>query len=252
VRLLTPTRENTRMITLRKSHERGHANHGWLDSHHSFSFADYYDPAHMGVGNLRVINEDRIAAGTGFGTHGHRDMEIVSYVLDGALAHQDSMGNGRAGGAHAGVIRPGDVQRMSAGTGVMHSEFNHQKDAPTHFLQIWILPRQRGIAPGYEQKHFDAASKRGRLALVASPDGREGSVTVHADASIHAALLDGAERIEHALPAGRTAYLHVARGALVANGLPLAAGDAMRLDDEPALALEHGQGAEVLLFDLAR
>ena len=238
-------------MTIRKADERGHAEHGWLDSWHSFSFADYHDPAHMGVGNLRVINEDRIAPGTGFGTHGHRDMEIVSYVLEGGLAHKDSMGNGRDGGANAGVIRPGDVQRMSAGSGVMHSEFNHQSDAATHFLQIWIQPRERGIAPGYEQKHFDAAAKRGRLALVASPDGREGSVTIHADASLHAALLDGDERIAHALTAGRIAYLHVARGSVHANGRVLEAGDALRLDDESSLVLEKGRGAELLLFDLA-
>ena len=239
------------MITLRKSEDRGHADHGWLNSFHSFSFADYHDPRYMGVGNLRVINEDRIAPGTGFGTHGHRDMEIVSYVLDGALAHQDSMGNGKAGGANAGVIRPGDVQRMSAGTGVMHSEFNHQPDRATHFLQIWLLPAQRGINPGYEQKHFDATSKRGQLRLVASPDGRDGSVTIHADASIRAGLVDGAERIEQALPGGRVAYLHVVQGGLTANGQVLNAGDAMRLDAEGLLVLEQGQGAEVLLFDLA-
>ena len=239
------------MITLRKSCDRGYADHGWLKSYHSFSFADYHDPQHMGVGNLRVINEDRIAPGTGFGTHGHRDMEIVSYVLDGALAHRDSMGNGTAGGANEGVIRPGDVQRMSAGTGVMHSEFNHQSDAVTHFLQIWIQPAVRGIAPGYEQKHFDAAAKRGRFALIAARDGRDGAVTIHADASISAALLDGGERIERALPAGRIGYLHVARGSLLANGRALEAGDALRLDDEPLLTLEKGRGAEVLLFDLA-
>ncbi len=240
------------MIRLRKSGDRGHANHGWLDSHHSFSFADYYDPAHMGVGNLRVINEDRIAPGTGFGTHGHRDMEIVSYVLDGALAHQDSMGNGKGeAGKPAGVIRPGDVQRMSAGTGVLHSEFNHSKDSATHFLQIWILPRHRGIEPGYEQKHFDAASKRGRLRLVASPDGRDGSVTIHADASIRAALVDGAERIEQALDPKRTTYVHMARGSVLANGQRLAAGDAARIEGEAALVLEGGADAEVLVFDLA-
>ena len=183
------------MIELRRATERGHANHGWLDSFHSFSFADYHDPRHMGFGSLRVINEDRIQPGTGFGTHGHRDMEIVSYVLEGALAHQDSMGNGS-------TIVPGDVQRMSAGTGVRHSEFNHEKASVTHFLQIWIEPALRGIEPGYEQKHFDAASKRGRLRLVASPDGRDGSVTIHQDAYMYAALLDGSERAAHRLPAG--------------------------------------------------
>ena len=239
------------MITLRKSAERGYADHGWLKSFHSFSFADYYDPAHMGVGNLRVINEDRIAPGTGFGTHGHRDMEIVSYVLDGALAHKDSMGNGSAGGKADGVIRPGDVQRMSAGTGVMHSEFNHSADQSTHFLQIWILPSQRGIAPGYEQKHFDAASKRGRLALVASPDGGSGSVTIHADARLHAGLFDGSERVEAALDPQRITYVHVARGEVAVNGQPLKAGDAARLQGETRLVLDQGRQAEVLVFDLA-
>jgi redox-sensitive bicupin YhaK (pirin superfamily) len=243
------------MISLRKSAERGHADHGWLKSQHSFSFADYFDPAHMGVGNLRVINDDRIAPGTGFGTHGHRDMEIVTYVLDGALAHKDSMGNGAAdstqAGKASGVILPGDVQRMSAGTGVMHSEFNHAKDAWTHFLQIWILPSRRGIAPGYEQKHFDAAAKRGRLALVASPDGRDGSVTIHADASLRAGLFDGDERFEQALAPERITYVHVARGSLRVNDRSLGAGDAMRLQEEPSLVLEGGQGAEVLVFDLA-
>jgi hypothetical protein len=239
------------MLTLRRSADRGHADHGWLKSHHSFSFADYHDPAHMGVGNLRVINEDRIAAGTGFGTHGHRDMEIVSYVLDGALAHKDSMGNGSAGGKADGVIRPGDVQRMSAGTGVLHSEFNHQADRETHFLQIWILPKARGIAPGYEQKHFAAESKRGRLALVASPDGAEGSVTIHADASIRAGLFDGAERAELALDPARIAYVHLVRGSLRVNDRELHGGDAVRLDRETRLVLEGGQGAEVLVFDLA-
>ena len=240
------------MITLRKSAERGYADHGWLKSFHSFSFADYYDPAHMGVGNLRVINEDRIAPGTGFGTHGHRDMEIVSYVLEGALAHKDSMGNGTEGGANAGVILPGDVQRMSAGTGVRHSEFNHSTDQSTHFLQIWILPRQAGMAPGYEQKHFDAPAKRGRLTLVASPDGREGSVTVHADASIRAGLFDGAERLEQAIDPARITYVHVVRGALRVNDHALRSGDAARIEGEPTLVLEGGQDAEVLVFDLAR
>ncbi len=240
------------MITLRKAADRGYADHGWLKSFHSFSFADYYDPKHMGVGNLRVINEDRIAPGTGFGTHGHRDMEIVSYVLTGALAHKDSMGNGTAGGANAGVIRSGDVQRMSAGTGVQHSEFNHAADSTTHFLQIWIQPSQRGIAPGYEQKHFDAVAKRGRLALVASPDGRDGSVTLHADAELRAGLFDGDERAELALRPGRLAYLHLVRGSLVANGQTLKSGDALTLDGESTLRLEGGDAAEVLLFDLAR
>jgi quercetin 2,3-dioxygenase len=240
------------MLTLRPSNQRGYADHGWLKSFHSFSFADYHDPAHMGVGNLRVINEDRIAPGTGFGRHGHRDMEIVSYVLDGALAHSDSMGNGQPGGVNSGVIRPGDVQRMSAGTGVMHSEFNHSKDAPTHFLQIWLLPHTAGIAPGYEQKHFDAAAKRGRLALVASRDGAEGSVAMSADAAIRAGLFDGGERAELALNAARTAYVFVARGSVRANGQALAQGDALRLDAEHQLVIDQGQGAEVLVFDLAR
>ena len=243
------------MITLRKSAERGFADHGWLKSHHSFSFADYHDPAHMGVGNLRVINEDRIAPGTGFGTHGHRDMEIVSYVLAGALAHKDSMGNGgqggTSGGTSDGVIRPGDVQRMSAGTGVLHSEFNHAADQPTHFLQIWILPRERGIQPGYEQKHFAEAAKRGALCLVASPDGRDGSVTIHADATLRAGLFNGAERTELALDATRIAYVYLARGSLRVNGHALHAGDAARLDREDKMTLEGGLDAEVLVFDLA-
>jgi len=238
------------MITLRRSHERGHAEHGWLDSHHSFSFADYHDPAHMGVGNLRVINEDRIQPGRGFGTHGHRDMEIVSYVLEGELAHQDSMGNGVAGGANAGVIRPGDVQRMSAGTGVRHSEFNHSADAVTHFLQIWILPDRGGVPPGYEQKHFTADEKRGRLRLVASPDGRDGSVRMNADATISVALLDGTERAEHALPPRRLGYVFVARGKVHVNGQALEQGDAATLADEPRIVLDGGEQAEVLVFDL--
>jgi redox-sensitive bicupin YhaK (pirin superfamily) len=238
------------MITLRKSQERGFADHGWLKSRHSFSFADYHDPAHMGWGNLRVINEDRIAPGTGFGTHGHRDMEIVSYVLEGALAHQDSLGNGTPGGTHAGVIRPGDVQRMSAGAGVRHSEFNHSKADGTHFLQIWLLPAERGIAPGYEQKHFDADSKRGRLRLVASPDGADASVTVHADARLYAGLFDGAESAELALDPQRPAYVHLVRGALDVNGQALQAGDAVALRGEQRLRLTGGRDAEVLVFDL--
>ena len=242
------------MITLRKSAERGYADHGWLKSFHSFSFADFHDPRHMGVGNLRVINEDRIAPCTGFGTHGHRDMEIVSYVLEGALAHKDSMGNGSAAGAHAGVILPGDVQRMSAGTGVRHSEFNHAADATTHFLQIWLLPDRAGIEPAYEQKHFDTASKRGRLVTVASPAGAKhavGSVTIHADATLRAGLLTGDERTELSLDPQRIAYVHLVRGGLRVNDHPLRAGDAARLDGESKLVLEGGEDAEVLVFDLA-
>jgi redox-sensitive bicupin YhaK (pirin superfamily) len=231
------------MIEVRRAAERGHAQHGWLDSWHSFSFADYHDPAHMGYSALRVINEDRIQPGTGFGTHGHRDMEIVSYVLEGALAHKDSMGTGS-------TIVPGDVQRMSAGRGVQHSEFNHSKDGVTHFLQIWIEPNVRGIPPGYEQKHFDAASKRGRLRLVASPDGADGSVTIHQDARIYAGLFDGAERAALPLAAGRNAYLHLVRGGLTVNGTLLGAGDAIKASGVADLVLEKGEGAEALLFDL--
>lgn len=239
------------MMTLRKSSERGHADHGWLRSQHSFSFAEYYDPKHMGFGNLRVINEDRVAPGRGFGTHGHRDMEIVSYVLDGELAHQDSMGNGQAGGAHAGVIRPGDVQRMSAGRGVMHSEYNHAKDRSTHFLQIWIQPEVHGIEPGYEQKHFEPAEKRGRLRLIASPDGRDGSVTLHADAAMHAGLFDGIESQTLALDPKRKTYVHLVRGQLEVNGQVLHGGDALALHEESALTLSRGVDAEVIVFDLA-
>ena len=231
------------MITIRRSEARGHANHGWLDSYHSFSFADYYDPDHMHFGPLRVINEDRIAGGQGFGTHGHRDMEIVTYVLDGALAHRDSMGNGS-------TISHGDVQRMSAGTGVKHSEFNASQDEQVHLLQIWILPQRAGDQPGYEEKRFDDAGKRGCLRIVASPDGRDGSVTIHSDASIYAALIDGAEQAALPLPAGRRAYVHVARGALTVNGEALAAGDAAMIVDADTVTLEQGRDAEVLLFDL--
>jgi quercetin 2,3-dioxygenase len=232
------------MITLRKSADRGLADHGWLKSRHSFSFADYYDPTHMGFGNLRVINEDRIAPGTGFGTHGHRDMEILSYVLEGALAHRDSMGTGA-------TVVPGELQRMSAGRGVMHSEFNAARDASTHFLQIWILPSQQGIEPGYEQKAFSDADKRGRLRLVASPDGRDGSLTVHADASLYTGLFDGNEQATLALAPGRLGYVHVARGALQVNGQALVAGDAMLLRGEPQVELRSGADADVLVFDLA-
>ncbi len=232
------------MLTVRKSQDRGHADHGWLNSFHSFSFAGYYDPRHMGFGNLRVINEDRIAPGTGFGTHSHRDMEIISYVLSGELAHKDSMGNVKG-------IPPGDVQRMSAGTGVTHSEFNHAAGQTTHFLQIWILPDQQGIVPSYEQKTFTVAEKRGALRLVASPDGAQGSVTVHADAALYAGLLDGAEAVTQPLNPARKTYVHLVRGALRVNGQPLAAGDAALLENESSLALADGQDAEVLVFDLA-
>jgi quercetin 2,3-dioxygenase len=231
------------MVELRKSRERGYADHGWLKSFHTFSFAGYYDPEHMGFGPLRVINEDRVAAGQGFGAHPHRDMEILSYVLDGAIEHRDSMGNGS-------VIRPGDVQRMSAGTGVTHSEYNPSRQDPVHFLQIWIEPSAYGIAPGYEQKHFDATEKRGALRLVASPDGREGSVTIHQDACLYAGLLDGAEQVEHALGEGRRAFVHVARGRLTVNGQPLDAGDALKATGSQRITLAQGENAEVLLFDL--
>ena len=233
------------MLTLRKAQDRGVADHGWLKSFHSFSFAEYRDPAHMGVGNLRVINEDRIAPGTGFGTHSHRDMEIVSYVLDGALGHKDSIGNGA-------TIVPGEVQRMSAGTGIAHSEFNQATDKTTHFLQIWLLPNRHGIAPGYEQRAFSDADKRGRLRLVASPDGRDGSVTVHADASLYAALFDGDEHAALALDPQRLAYVHLIRGEARVNGQRLSAGDAVTLEGESSLELDQGRDAEVLVFDLAR
>ncbi|RYF68779.1 MAG: pirin family protein [Comamonadaceae bacterium] len=232
------------MLTLRKSQDRGYADHGWLKSFHSFSFAGYHDPQHMGFGNLRVINEDRIAPGTGFGTHGHRDMEIISYVLSGELAHKDTLGNVKG-------IPPGDVQRMSAGRGVQHSEFNHAKDQTTHFLQIWIEPNVRGIEPGYEQKSFPTDDKRGKLRLVASPDGADGSVLIHAEARLYAGLFDGDERATLQLAPGRQCYVHLVRGALTVNGTPLVAGDAAMLRDEASVTLEQGADAEVLVFDLA-
>jgi quercetin 2,3-dioxygenase len=231
------------MLTVRKSQDRGYADHGWLQSFHSFSFAGYHDPRHMGFGNLRVINEDRIAPGTGFGTHGHRDMEIISYVLSGELAHKDSIGN-------VVTIPPGEVQRMSAGTGVMHSEFNHAQGQTTHFLQIWIVPDRRGVAPGYEQRAFAEAEKRGRLRLVASPDGAQGSVTIHADARLYAGLFDADERADLALQPERRYYVHLVRGSVQANGQPLAAGDAALLVQESHLVLDQGDAAEVLVFDL--
>ncbi len=232
------------MLALRRSSERGYADHGWLKSFHSFSFAEYHDPRHMGVGNLRVINEDRIAPGTGFGTHGHRDMEIISYVLSGELGHRDSIGNGAA-------IRPGDVQRMSAGSGIQHSEYNHAASATTHFLQIWIEPNVHGIAPGYEQTHFADSEKRGRLRLVASGDGREGSVTIHADAALYAGLFDRAEASSMPLDPARNAYVFLVRGSLSVNGQVLQAGDAAHLHGEPRLELADGRAAEVLVFDLS-
>jgi redox-sensitive bicupin YhaK (pirin superfamily) len=232
------------MLTVRKSEDRGHADHGWLQSHHSFSFADYYDPAHMRWGNLRVINEDWVAPGRGFGKHGHRDMEIITYVLSGTLAHEDSMGNGTS-------IPPGDVQRMSAGSGVMHSEVNHAPDATTHLLQIWIEPRAKDIPPGYEQRTFAEAEKRGRLRLLASPDGADGSVTIHADASLYASLLDGDESVTVPLNPARKVYVHLVRGQLEVNGRALQTGDAALLADESSLTLSGAHAAEVLVFDLA-
>ena len=232
------------MLTIRKSEDRGLADHGWLKSYHSFSFAEYFDPQHMGWGNLRVINEDRIAPGTGFGTHGHRDMEIISYVLSGNLAHQDSMGNIKG-------IPPGDVQRMSAGSGVRHSEFNHAQGQQTHFLQIWIEPNVRGIAPSYEQKTVPESAKRGQLALVAAPEAGPHTVKIHADARLYAGLLDGAERAELALDAQRKGYVFLVRGQLQVNGQRFSAGDAAMLQAESKLVLDQAQDAEVLVFDLA-
>jgi redox-sensitive bicupin YhaK (pirin superfamily) len=232
------------MLTLRKSNERGYADHGWLKSFHSFSFAGYFDPKHMGWGNLRVINEDRITPGSGFGTHGHRDMEIISYVLSGNLAHKDTLGNVKG-------IPPGDVQRMSAGTGVQHSEFNHAPQDVTHFLQIWIEPSETGITPSYEQKSFAQAEKQGRLRLVASPDGAQGSVTVHADARLYAGLFDGEQQADLPLDPARKGYVHLVRGALEVNGQQLSSGDAAMLQGESRLTLAHGKDAEVLVFDLA-
>lgn len=231
------------MIELRSSQERGHADHGWLDTYHTFSFADYHDPQHMGFSVLRVINEDRVQPGQGFPTHGHRDMEIVTYVLEGALEHKDSLGNGS-------VIRPGDVQRMSAGTGVLHSEFNASGEELVHLLQIWILPDRRGLAPSYEQKRFPDSQKRGRLRLVASPDGREGSVTIHQDAYLYATRLEAGEIVTHCLAPGRRAYVHVARGEAELNGQQLSAGDGAKIVAEESVRIRSESGTEVLLFDL--
>jgi redox-sensitive bicupin YhaK (pirin superfamily) len=229
--------------TLRRSDERGHADHGWLKSYHSFSFADYYDPEHVQFGPLRVINEDRVAPGEGFGTHGHRDMEILSYVLDGALAHRDSLGTGS-------TIEPGDVQRMSAGSGVRHSEFNPLADREAHFLQIWLTPDRRGLAPSYEQRHFSAAEKRGRLRLIASADAADGSVRIHQDVRVYAGLFDGDESARLQVAAGRNGYVHVARGRVTVNDHNLGAGDALMLTGMREVALANGFGAEVLVFDL--
>lgn len=231
------------MITLRKSSDRGHADHGWLRSDHTFSFADYYDPQEMGWGSLRVINEDRVEPSKGFGTHGHRDMEIISYVLSGQLQHKDSMGNGT-------IIRPGDVQRMSAGTGVQHSEFNPSPDSLVHFLQIWIEPETRGIAPSYEEKFFSPEDKQGQLRLVASRDGREGSVTIHQDTDLFASLLGAKEQIAHRIAAGRLAYLHLIKGAVHVNGVALRTGDAAKIQAETALVIAADEESELLLFDL--
>jgi redox-sensitive bicupin YhaK (pirin superfamily) len=231
------------MMTLSPAAARGHTDIGWLDSRHTFSFGEWYDPAHMGFRSLRVINDDRVAPGGGFPTHGHADMEIVSYVLEGALEHKDSIGTGS-------VIRPGDVQRMSAGTGVRHSEFNGSRSEPVHFLQIWILPDRRGHEPGYEQKAFPEAERRGKLRLVASPDGRDGSVTLHQDAALYVGLLDEGQKATLPLAAGRHAWVHVARGSITVNGKRLGEGDGAALSDERAVSLE-GHGGEILVFDLA-
>jgi quercetin 2,3-dioxygenase len=231
------------MNEIRRSNERGYADHGWLKSFHTFSFADYYDPHHIEFGPLRVINEDRVQAGAGFGTHAHRDMEIISYVLSGELAHKDSLGNGS-------TIRPGDIQRMSAGRGVRHSEFNPSKSAAVHFLQIWIQPDRFNIEPSYEEKHIAAEEKRGRLRLIVSPERAQGSVLIHQDARVYAGLFDGAEAADLHVQPGRRIYVHVARGALLANGVALDAGDALRSTDATHLRIESGRDAEVLVFDL--
>lgn len=233
------------MLEVRRSQERGYADHGWLKSYHTFSFADYFDPKHVEFGALRVINEDRVAPGQGFGTHGHRDMEIISYVLEGELAHKDSMGTGS-------TIKPGDVQRMSAGRGVTHSEFNGSRESQVHFLQIWIQPNERGIEPSYEEKNFSTQEKRGRLRLIASPGGADGSVHIHQDARVYAGLFDGTEQAQSVIAADRQVYVHVARGSLDVNGMTLSAGDGLKLVDTPVLSLSKAVAAEVLVFDLPR
>jgi quercetin 2,3-dioxygenase len=232
------------MITVRKNEARGHANHGWLDSYHTFSFANYYDPNHMSFRSLRVINEDVINPGQGFGTHGHRDMEIITYVLEGALEHQDSLGTGA-------VIKPGEVQRMSAGTGIQHSEFNHSKADPVHLLQIWILPDTNGLPPSYEQRDFSLAERHGKFRIVAARDAREGAVKVHQDVDLYAAVLDKNSRVSHALQVNRHAWVQVARGAVLLNGLALKNGDGAAVSDESELVIEATEDSEILLFDLA-
>lgn len=231
------------MITIRPEGARGAAEHGWLSSRHSFSFADYYDPAHMGHGTLRVINEDRVQPGKGFGAHGHRDMEIVTYVLSGALEHRDSLGRDT-------VIRPGEVQRMSAGKGVMHSEFNASETEPVHFLQIWILPERQGLEPSYEQKSFPERKRRGRLRLVAARNGRKGSLTIHQDVDLYAALVSPGDRLSHAFAAGRKGWLQLARGGLTVNGERMTAGDGAAIAGEPAIDISVTDDAELLLFDM--
>lgn len=232
------------MLTVRRSEDRGHANHGWLDTHHTFSFASYRDPAHMGFRTLRVLNDDRVAPGQGFGTHAHNDFEIISYVVEGALEHKDSMGNGS-------VIQAGDVQRMTAGTGVTHSEFNHSGDAQVRFLQIWVVPERRGLTPGYEQKHFDPADKRDRLRLIASHDGRDGSLRVHQDVALYASLLGAGNRVSHAPAPGRHTWIQVVNGVIEVNGTGLGAGDGASSSDQEPFDIRAVKDAELLLFDLA-
>ena len=232
------------MLTIRKAEDRGHANHGWLNTYHTFSFANYYEPKHMGFRALRVINEDRVSPGNGFGTHGHRDMEIITYVLEGALEHKDSIGTGS-------VIQPGEVQRMSAGTGILHSEFNHSKTDSVHFLQIWLLPEKEGLPPSYEQRNFSPAKTPGKLHLVAARDGRDAAVTVHQDVDLYAAVLEPGDRVSHSLQPQRHAWVQVARGAITLNGLSLDKGDGAAISEETDVVIEATTDAEILLFDLA-
>ena len=231
------------MQTVRRAQERGHVNHGWLDSYHTFSFGSYHDSEHMGFSNLRVINDDTVAPGGGFSTHGHEDMEIISYVLEGGLEHKDSMGNGS-------VIRPGDVQRLSAGTGVTHSEYNHSSDEPVHFMQIWLLPNRTGVEPGYEQRSFPLEDRRGKLVLLVSPDGRNGSISSHQDALMYGTLLEDGQRLNHLLASDRKTYVHVAAGSADVNGQVLNAGDAMAMEDHGDIQLLGINDAELLIFDL--